>query len=105
MRRPWAFLDRSKGHLEFNFDQHAKEAKRRGCIFEQSLKACCFSMVFEGPEDSFWMTLGVLSGSSWGSLGGLGGLLDALWLSWRRVGGGLGVLGNAKERLTMLACV
>ena len=24
LRRPWAFLDRSKGHMELNFDQHGK---------------------------------------------------------------------------------
>ena len=35
------------------------------------------SLVFEGSENSFWMTLGVLLGSSWGSLGGLGGFLGA----------------------------
>ena len=34
-------------------------------------------MVFEGPKDSFWVALGVLLGSSWGSLGGLGGFLGA----------------------------
>ena len=58
-------------------------------------------MVFEGPEDSFWMTLGVLLGSSWRLWGLLGRLVAVLEASW----GCLGVLGNAKERLTMLACV
>ena len=64
-----------------------KETNRRGWIFEKTSKILCFSIVFEGPEDSFWMTLGVLLGSSWGYLGGLGGLLDAWWPSWRRLGG------------------
>ena len=61
-------------------------------------------LVFESPENSFWMTLGVLLGSSfwvfersWGPLGHLVAVLEASW-------GRLGVLGNAKERLTMLAC-
>ena len=61
-------------------------------------------MFFEGPEDSFWMTLGMLLGASWGSLGGLGASLAL----GGRLGGVLeclGVLGNAKERMTMLACV
>ena len=47
---------------------------------------------------------GVILGS-WSDLGGLLGVLGA---SWRRLDGVLGrqgVLGNAKERLTMLACV
>ena len=51
-------------------------------------------MVFEGPEDSFWMTLGVLLEASWGSLGGLG----ASWALGGRLGGVLGVSGNAWER-------
>ena len=41
-------------------------------------------------------------------LGGLGAILEASWASWGRLDGvlgRLGVLGNAKERLTMLACV
>ena len=54
-----------------------KKTKRRGWIFEKSFKILCFSMVFEGPEDSFWMTLGVLLRASWESLGGLGGFLGA----------------------------
>ena len=52
--------------------------------------------------------LGVLLGSSWRSWSDLGGLLGVLGASWRRlegVLGRLGVLGNAEERLTMLACV
>ena len=51
-------------------------------------------------------------GSSWGPfwshLGGLGAILEASWASWGRLDGvlgRLGVLGNAEERLTMLACV
>ena len=36
-----------------------------------------FSTVFEGPEDSFWMTLGVLLGASWGPLGRLVAVLEA----------------------------
>ena len=50
----------------------------------------------------------MLLGSSWGHLGGLGAILEASWASWGRLGGvlgRLGVLGNAKERLTTLACV
>ena len=49
---------------------------------------------------AFGVILGVLE-RSWGPLGRLGA-------SWRRLDGvlgRLGVLGNAKERLTMLACV
>ena len=52
--------------------------------------------------------LGVLLGSSWGSWSDLGGFLGVLRASWRRLDGvlgRLGVVGNAKERLTMLACV
>ena len=87
MRGPWAFLGRSKGHLEFIFDQRGKEDEKERLDFQKkTLKILCFSMVFEGPEDSFWMTLGVLLGSCWGSLGGLGGLLDAWWPSWKRLG-------------------
>ena len=47
-------------------------------------------------------------GAFWGHLGGLGAILEASWASWGRLDGvlgRLGVLGNAKERLTMLACV
>ena len=62
-------------------------------------------MVFEGPEDRFWMTLGMLLGSSWGSLGGLAGLFQRLVAVWEASWGCLGVCGNAKERLTMVACV
>ena len=47
-----------------------------------------------------------------GHLGGLGAILGASWASWdaswRRLDGvlgRLGVLGNAKDRLTMLACI
>ena len=50
----------------------------------------CFSMVFEGPEDSFWMTLGVLLGFS--------AVLGASWALGGRLGGVLGVSGSAKER-------
>ena len=49
---------------------------------------------------AFGVILGVLE--SWSDLG------DLLGASWRRLDGvlgRLGVLGNAKERLTMLACV
>ena len=46
---------------------------------------------------AFEVLLGV-SGRSWGLLGRLVAVLEASW-------GCLGVLGNAKERLTMLACV
>ena len=52
--------------------------------------------------------LGVLLVSSSGSWSDLGGLLGVLGTSWRRLDGvlgRLGVLGNARERLTMLACV
>ena len=61
-------------------------------------------MIFEGPKFRFWIVLGVL----WGHLGGLGAILEASWASWGRLDGVLGRLGvlwNAEERLTMLACV
>ena len=81
MRRPDALLGRSKGRLELTFDQHGKEYEKERLDFRKILQNIvffhCFSMVFEGPEVWFWMTLGVLLGSSWGSLGGLGGLLGA----------------------------
>ena len=47
-------------------------------------------------------------GPFWGHLGGLGAILEAFGASWGRLDGvlgRLGVLGNAEERLTMLACV
>ena len=77
LRGPWAFLGRSKGRLELTFDQHGKEDEKERLDFRKILQNTVFSMVFEGPEDSFWMTLGVLLGASWGSLGGLGGFLGA----------------------------
>ena len=46
---------------------------------------------------AFGVILEVLE-RSWGPLGRLGGFLDGVL-------GRLGVLGNAEERLTMLACV
>ena len=46
---------------------------------------------------AFGVLLGVF-GRSWGPLGRLVAVLEASW-------GCLGVLGNAKESLTMLACV
>ena len=52
--------------------------------------------------------LGGALGSSWRSWSDLGGLLAVLGASWRRLDGvlgRLGMLGNAGERLTMLACV
>ena len=61
-------------------------------------------MIVEGPKFRFWIVLG----SFWGHLGGLGAILEASWASWGRLDGvlgRLGVLGNAEERLTMLACV
>ena len=65
-------------------------------------------MIFEGPDYRFWIVLGIVLVSSWGSWSDLGGLLGVLGASWRRLDGvlgRLGVLGNAEERLTMLACV
>ena len=55
------------------------------------------SMVFESPENNFWMPLGVLLESSWGAfgrswsalgalLGRLGRLLGASWTSWTQLG-------------------
>ena len=87
MRDPWAFLCQSKGHLDFNFDQHGKEDENERLDFEISFKIQCFSMVFEGAEDSFQMTLGVLLGSSWGSLapsGRLGGVFGVPRSAWER---------------------
>ena len=63
MRGPWAFLGRSKGRLELTFDQHGKEDEKERLDFRNPSKYCV-SIVFEGPEDSFWMTLGVLWGAS-----------------------------------------
>ena len=82
-----------------------KVTKRKSWIFEKPSKASCFSLVFEGPADSFCLTLGLFLGSYWVSLGGLvgflGGLVAVLEASWLC----LGMLGNAEGCLTMLACV
>ena len=63
-------------------------------IFEKTFKVRCFSTVFECPEDSFWMTLGVILGL----LGGLWAVLGASWALGGRLGGVLVVFGNAWER-------
>ena len=54
-------------------------------------------MVLDDFGGAFGVLLGVF-GRSWGPLGRLVAVLEAFW-------GCLGVLGNATERLTMLACV
>ena len=54
-------------------------------------------MVLDDFGGAFGVLLGVF-GRSWGLLGRLVAVLEASW-------GCLGVLGNAKERLTMLGCV
>ena len=95
MRRPDAFLGRSKGRLELTFDQHGKEDEKERLDFrKKTFKIQCFSMVLEGPDDWFRMTLGVLSGSSLGSLGGLG----VFWALGGCLGGVLGVSRSAWER-------
>ena len=37
-----AFLGRSKGHLEFNFDQHGKEDEKERLDFQKTFKTDCF---------------------------------------------------------------
>ena len=54
-------------------------------------------MVLDDFGGAFEVLLGVF-GRSWGPLGRLVAVLEASW-------GGLGVLGNAEERLTMFPCV
>ena len=104
LRGPWAFLGRSEGRLELTFDQHGKEDEKERLDFRKILQNTVFSIVFEGPEDWFWMALGCfwgpsgVFGRSWGPLGRLVAVLEASWEC-------LGVFGNAEERLTMFACV
>ena len=98
MRGPWAFLGRSKSHLEFILDQPGKEDENERLDFrKKTFEMLCVFKVFEGPEDRFRMTLGVPLGSSWKSLGGFGDLLDASWQSWRHLGGVWGCLGTLRS--------
>ena len=108
----WGILERSWSDLELilspfliNIEQ---KMKGRGWILEKPSKNVGFCWFVEVPEVPTCGLLGVLLWSSWGSWSDLGGLLGVLGASWRRLDGvlgRLGVLGNAEERLTMLACV
>ena len=103
--REKTFLDRSKGHLELNFDQHGKRDNKKRHNIQTSISNIMFftsfSKVLKWLLDDFGGAFGVLLGvvgRSWGPLGRLVAVLEASW-------GCLGVLRNAEERLTMLACV
>ena len=81
-----------------------QKMKGRGWILEKPSKTNSFRCFLKFPRfqhEASW-------GCFWGHLGGLGAILEASWASWGRLDGvlgRLGVLGNAEERLTMLACV
>ena len=99
-----AFLERSGAYLEPIFDQHRTEDERQRLDSRKTFKIPCFVGFLKFPRfqhEASW-------GCFWGHLGGLGAILEASWASWGRLDGvlgRLGVLGNAEERLTMLACV
>ena len=52
--RPWAFLDRSKGHLEFNFDQDGKRHDKKRLDFrKKAFKITCFQWFLKVPKIAF----------------------------------------------------
>ena len=54
LRGPWAFLGRSKGHLEFNFDQHGKgDEKERLDFRKKPAKYCVFQWLLKVPKIGF----------------------------------------------------
>ena len=99
-------MERSGAHLEAISDQHRTEDERKRLDSRKNIKKK--KHVFEGFLKVPSIDLGSSWGYFWGHLGGLGAILEASWASWGRLDGvlgRLGVLGNAEERLTMLACV
>ena len=57
LRGPWAFLGRSKGHLELNFDQHGKEDEKERLDFREKKnkhsKYCVFQWFLKVPKIDF----------------------------------------------------
>ena len=101
----WGILERAWSDLELilspfliNIEQKMKGG---AWILEKPLKTVGFVCFLKFPRfqhEASW-------GCFWGHLGGLGAILGASWKRLDGVMGRLGVLGNAGERLTMLACV
>ena len=48
MKCPWAFMGRSRGHLEFSFDRHGKGDEKGRRDVWKPFEMLCFSIVFEG---------------------------------------------------------
>ena len=93
-----AFLERSGAHLEAIFDQHRTEDERQRLDLQKTLVFVGFLKFPRFQHEASW-------GCFWGHLGGLGAILGASWGRLGGVVGHLGMLGNAEERLTMMACV
>ena len=95
MRGPWAFLGRSKRHLELNFDQHGQVDETERLDFQKNTsKHDVLQWFSKVPKIDF----GCHWGCFWSRLGGLREVFGACWALGGRLGGVLGVSGSAWER-------